>query len=304
VNKAIGSVGTVVLTFFVTLVLNTLLNYYTSDKGSVSVSELMAVGESMVTVVTIENQAAEMINGLVVEIPSQVSIKAVSTKPAMVVEEVPSAVQGSTKLLKLSQVRPRQVSRVFITFPDSSHVGPVRVSNLEATGLSLRQDDRLESPLRLALFSAFFVALLYASVEGGSAYFASKERRELSSKIDELKKESSKASEEWQNTRKGIEKDVDRLRNLLTKQRLLLQSRLYDYSKELTFWRNAVRSLLLQTGGTSSQADLLIESITASLGTLGTKATTEESFESIRLAGRWLADAEKEPVPTDAKTAQ
>ena len=303
-NKAIGSVGTVVLTFFVTLVLNTLLNYYTSDKGSVSVSELIAIGESTVTVVTIVNQAAEMINGLVVEIPSQISLKTVSTKPAMVVEEVPSALQGSTKLLKLSQVRPRHVSRVFITLPDSSRVEPVRVANMEATGLSLRQDDRLESPLRLAIFSAFFVALLCASVVGAYAYFDSKERKELSSKVDELKKEHSMASEEWWSTRKGIEKNVERLRNLLTKQRLLLQSRLYDYSKELTFWRNAVRSLLLQTGGTSSQADLLIDRITASLGTLGTKATTEESFESLRLASRWLADAEKESAPTDAKTAQ
>lgn len=282
------------LTFFVTLILNALLNYYTSDKGAVSVSSQVKLGSAGVVVVTIENYSSDFLSGLVLEVPSGFLISAITADPALVVEEIPSALKGPTKLLKVSQVRPRHVSRLFMPLPDTTAPGTVRLSNLEATGLSLRHDDRLESPLRNAIFTAFLVALLYAIVEGVSTYFVAKRQRELGTKMDDLKEKHDVAAADWKKKRESIEKDVERLRSLMAKQRLLLQSRLHDYSKELSFWRNAVRTLLVQSGARPEVGEELVERVTTELKTFSTRADAEKNFETLRLAGRWLADAEKE----------
>lgn len=287
-NTTIGSAASVAITFVVTLSLNAALNYYTSDKGAVSISSQVRLGSTSVSVVTIENQSEDFLSGLVLEVPTGLTVTSITTDPAMVIEEVPSAVKGTTKLLKLSQIRPRHVSRMFVPLPETAAPGSLRLANLEAAGLSLRMDDRLDSPLRNALFSAFFVALLYAAVEAISAYILSRRQKELSKKADELTEKHDAASTEWKKARESIEKDVDRLRTLLSKQRLLLQARLNDYSKELSFWRNAVRTLLLQSGANSEVGESLVERVTSELKTFGTRAETEKHFETLRIAGRWL----------------
>lgn len=291
------------ITFVVTLTLNAALNYYTSDKGAVSVSSQVRLGSTSVSVVTIENQSADFLSGLVLEVPTGLIVASITTDPAMVIEEVPSAVKGTTKLLKLSQIGPRHVSRIFVPLPDTAVPGSVRLANLEAAGLSLRMDDRLESPLRNALFSAFFVALLYAAFEAISAYLLSRRQKELSKKMDELNEKHHAASTESKKAHESIEKDVDRLRTLLSKQRLLLQARLNDYSKELSFWRNAVRTLLLQSGASPEVGESLVERVTSELKTFGTRAETEKQFETLRIAGRWLAEAEADLAEPKKKPA-
>lgn len=293
-TKTIGSVGTVVITFFVTLILNTAVNYYARDKGTISVSEPMVIGERESRVVTIENYSSESLDGLVLEVPREISISGVSTKPAMKVEEISSAASGKTKLLAVSNIHPRYVSRIFITSPEGEFSGAVKVSNYESSGLSLKYDERLESPLKFALFAALFVAILYAIVEAVSLYVAAKERDKLHKKIDDLRRESDQATKDIRRKAELMDKKANGLSDLLAKQRLLLQARIYDYSKELSFWRNTVKTFLIQRGCTDKSAEELVEHVTSSLKTFGTKSNDEHSYESMKIAARWLSESEKE----------
>lgn len=300
--KTIGSVGMIVTTFFVTLILNTAVNYYARDKGTVSISEPVPIGNIESRVVTIENYSSETLDGLVLEVPKSVEVAAITTKPAMSVEAIPSVANGNTRLLKVSQIHPRYVSRIFIAIPIGEANSVVRVSNLESSGLTSRYDDRLESPLKFALYAAFLVAFLYAIVEAISLYIASKEREKLHEKIDNLRRDSSQEIKQLERRSELMDKKADRLGTLLTKQRLLLQARMFDYSKELSFWRNSVRSLLLQRGGTTQGADELFRQVTDSLNTFGTKAKDEHSYENLKVAIRWLSEAEKSEDHSEEKS--
>lgn len=291
-NKAIGSVGTVVLTFFVTLILNTSLNYYTRDRGSISISDPVGIGESIATIITIENHSAETLNGLIIEAPYSIQTSSISARPSVAIEEIPSIAKGGSRLIRISQISPRQISRIFIPHPSGEQTITIRISNIEETGLKSRHDDRLDSPLLFAFYSALFVALLYALVESASLYISAKERNSLNKRIDDLEK----SSGELNGLREKFRKDLDAVNTRLAKQRLLLQARLFDYSKELSFWRNVMKTLILQSGGDNRQVDALISQVTSSLGTHGTKASTTESFEAIKVASRWLADAEGNPA--------
>lgn len=286
-NKSLGTVGSVVLTFFVTLVLNTLLNFYTSEKGSVSVSRPIQIDGSRVVVVTMENQSSDFLNGLVIEIPAGVKTTSLVAEPAITIEDVASS-QGKQKLLKLGQISPRLVSRLFVPIPE----GTVRIANADASGVALRQDDRLESPLRIALLSALFVAVLYALVEGVSTFHASRKRKALREEIASLRKDHDAAAADAKQVRSDLEGEVKSVNARVAKHRILLQARLFDYSKELEFWRNTIRSLLLDSGSDKRTPEELISKVTASLGTYGTKSSGE-SYETIRVAARWLSEAEQ-----------
>ena len=95
---------------------------------------------------------------------------------------------------------------------------------------------------------------------------------------------------------KKVSKEIEQLRSTVAKQRLLLLARLRDYAKELEFWRNAVRTLILRKGGDLEAADALIERITQQLGTLGTKGSAE-TYETIRVVAAWTAEAESGQQP-------
>lgn len=299
-SKTITSVTSVVVTFLVTLVLNTVTNYYASDKGSVSISRPTKLDGTPVVIVTIENFSTEPLSGLVLEVPTTISSATIIVEPAVVVEELPSSAKLQTKLLKLSQIRPQHVSRLIVPTLDANQSNAIRVTNLRSTGLSLRADDKLDSPIRTALFSGLITALFAGFVYALFAFFLYKEHEALSSKIDELRRENAeshrdltKKDAEWQTRAEKLENRMEALQAVLVKQRLLLQARLRDYATELSFWRNTVATLVNKFGAQNLSGEKLFEHVTQSLGTFGTLSHSEREFKTIELASQWMADIER-----------
>jgi hypothetical protein len=79
----------------------------------------------------------------------------------------------------------------------------------------------------------------------------------------------------------------------LAKHRLLLLARISDYSRELDFWRNTVRKMLVDRGGSISGADELIAGITRQLKTYGASEHGDAPFDAIMVAAEMLRDTER-----------
>lgn len=301
---------TVLLTFIITAALQTAVTYYSSDKGSIGISRSIQIGGKALTVITIENYSRDFMNELAVEIPSALPISEILTDAPVILTDTPPPYQGRTRVVKLGQISPQLVTRVFIPLPDAMSHNLIRITNPDASGLSLRKDDEIESPLRKALFHAFVVAVIYAIFTALSAYYTKqnvksvrlemenlrkkidKERAEAKTEADELGRNITKTKEQATEQLTDVREQLTDAREMISKQRLLLQARLFDYSKELEFWRNAFRTLILSKSGSTQNADELIKSVTDELKTHGTKASTHQ-FETIRIAAEWLADAER-----------
>lgn len=288
-NKPTSTVVSVAITFFLTLFFNTLVNFYSSDKGTIGISRSVSLDGRNLTVITIENHSMEFIDGIAVEIPAGVLTKSLFADTPITIVDVPASNVSATRIVKVGQVSPRLVTRIFIPLPQGPGVAQVRIANTEATGMAFRADDQLESPLKKALASAVVVALLYTIFTVVSTYLARRETREMRERQDELTKEL-----------RTVKERMDAVNNNIAKQRILLQARLSDYSKELNFWRNTIKQLVLTRGGSAESVDALIEKVTRSLGTHGTKAPAE-GFDSIRIAAGWLAEAEKGRAVADEK---
>ena len=280
-SKPLSTVASVGITFLVTLLLNTAMNYYSSDKGTVGISRSIPIGGKLVTVVTIENYTKEFLDGVALEVPVAVSLASLFSDAPVKLSEESQTHAGSTRLVRVDQINPRLVTRIFVPVPAGVEGSQIRIANAEASGVSLRRDDELQSPLRKALLDALVVAAIYALLALAAVYYMKRENKALEKRVDAL----STQAEGWRSEIKGIETRV-------TKQRLLLQARLFDYAKELEYWRTTIRTLLLKAGAEKSSVDTLISDVTKSLGTHGTREPAE-GFEAIRVAAGWLAEAER-----------
>lgn len=298
-SKTISTAASVAITFVTTLALNASLNLATGDRGTVSVSKPMVIDGKTLLVVSIENYTTEFIQGLALEVEAAVPIKAIVADAALQLSEPQPPYPANSRLVTVNQIPPRLVSRLFITMPAGGAAAPPRLVNAAASGIRVRHENEIESPLKNALLTAFVVALAYAAFTAAASAYAKKLLDTVRQDLDRLKGE----FETKEKDTNEIRKSVDKLQTRLAKQRLLLQARISDYSRELSFWRNAVTKLLLAKDGDLKTANDVIAAVTEQLGTHGTKAQ-DKDYEAVLVAASWLVEGEREQPTLRPRTAE
>lgn len=291
-SQTLSTVVSVAITFVVTLALNTTVNYYASDRGTIGISKPIPIEGKTITVLSIENYSRDFVEGLAIELPATVPITALISDAPVTFTDTPAPHQGSSRVVKVNQISPRLITHIYIPTPSTTNTPAIRALNLDAMGLTIRHDEELEPPLRKALFSGLIVASIYAIFAFGITYYTKREIKPLREQIEVLKSKT-----------EGIRPKIAKMESRITKQRLLMQARLFDYSKELNFWRNTFRTLVLKGHGDTKAADEAIETVTKTLKTHGTNASMNH-FEEIKVAAAWLVQAEQDDKGTSNKTTR
>lgn len=299
-SKPLGIVSSVAITFLTTLALNTALNYFTADRGTIATSGPVLINGESVTVVTIENFTKEILSGLALELPIAIPLSAIKSDSPVQLVDAAGMNAGLSRLVTVNGVAPRRVTRIFISAPDAGPAPMPRLVNTDAAGLNVRNEGQLRSPLFNALMSALLVAAFYAMLSAAITIYFERKLEDLSGRVEKLKTamESQEAeTREAQDKLKGKLRDVE---GRLAKQRLLLQARLFDYAKELTFWRSTIAKVLLDRGGTLTSAEDVTKAVTSALETHGANVEPKD-FEAVKIAAAWLREAErpdedKEPI--------
>ena len=236
----------------------------------------------------IENPSSKFLNDIALSLPAGVV-------PADFVADGPFTISravlaSDVQVFRISDISPRKVTTIYIHEPEGNHLEAIEVLNPSELGISVRDSkDRPLSPRKLIVIFALIAAAIYSAILGG---FLKYSLAQLQPQLSELEKELIRQQKEA----KKLRRENDKFRGLIAKQRLLLLARLRDYAKELEFWRNAMRTLIVCRGGTLETADALVEKITDQLGTLGTKSSAE-AYETIRIAAAWTAEAETGTQP-------
>ena len=89
-------------------------------------------------------------------------------------------------------------------------------------------------------------------------------------------------------TIRGLKFQMEELENRGARLKLLLLSRLHDYSKELTFWRDTVRKIIFQSTKQKTDVELIIETVTENLKTYGAKSGKEVDFKAVEVMARMI----------------
>src|ERR1039458_3337633 len=316
----VGAVSCVI-TLIITFGFNALTNRYSEDKGRVVIGSPITVSGALFSEMQIENWSSKPLDGLVLVVPSSVSLSSITASFPISIEEV-KGFSGSqaSKRITFSGIPPHRIARIMIPLSAARDIDDFHLPNVETLDLETLWNDYSEDPVQRERGRTIFVSICYALFVGLCGYLMSgwlhsilnKEHKKTESMIEDYKKktesmiedynkmiedhnkkseEDKKRMEEFRaqyekievkNTK--MEKETKELRTTQGRLRLYLLSRLSDYSKELEFWRDTIRRILYTGGLGEGPTDLILKSVSASLHTYSTQggaADHKDNFDSI-----------------------
>jgi hypothetical protein len=280
-SKYFSTAITLIVTFFVSLTLNTLASYFGSDNGIISISRPLTVGENNITVLSIENYSSKFIDGIILEIPLGISAANISSDSAVKIADIAPATTQRAGSVKISQISPRHTTAIVVAGTKSSEPNSVRILNASESGLTLQKDDQLQSLLDQALRMAMAASIIQAMLVAVGAYYTSQQREELKKDIEKIHGNLDKLRQESRD-----------IRAYSTKVKILLLGRISDYARELEFWRNFIKENIGSEFVKNRGAEKIFEHVRKSLKTYGTRST-EPDLDAIKIAAGWLRDGER-----------
>ncbi len=282
-SKYLNVAAAVVITFLVTLTLNTAVEYFDDAKGTVSVSDASLINGQAYVTVTCANYTDKLINGLLIKTPKTINVSDIfASEPVDVVESV--ATKSSKRYFQISKIPPHTLTRLTILVSNQAPEVPVSVMNAESLGLKFKSEYDLTSHLWSALKNAVIAAAIYAIIMFIFYYVHEINRSKIYWELKNVRKE---AESQGDLLRKRIE-DIE---SYYTKMKLLLLAKISDYAKELSFWRNTIR-LLAASEENKKKAEEIIGKITETLKTYGTH-TDNLDLDPEKIEAAWSAEAEK-----------
>ncbi len=294
-----NTIVAVVVTFIITLSLQTALSYVTQSKGTVAISPAGTIQQQFYVSVDIANYGAEPINNIILSIPRSTVIQGITSSNPVQLDVLPDAIGTELrKRLTISGIEPRRVTKLLIPISNQDNDNLVQVINDKQVGLTLSPVANLESPVATALSSSLQYAIIAAIAYGIYAFWIltdvkhrSDESQKKAVRLEEDIKKAQEKQEELVKESSKMQKDVIRVR-------LLLLARLQDYAKELDFWRDTIRKILYQATHEEMTATTLINQVTETLKTYGTH-DRQFDFEAITMLANLVSKSSKEEEKAD-----
>lgn len=294
------------------------------DKGRVVIAQPLTISGSLFTEMDVENWSTETFNGLVLVVPNSVSASLITSSTPLMIEEA-KGITGAAQTLRhltFSGLPPRRTTRVMIPLSSASDLQQFSLPNATELKYGVDWYDAPQDPWEPTLRELTMMPIAYAVLYGVVTYFfigyfqstldkSKKEREEEGKKLEDFKVDLEKRNTDW--TARD-EKLKHQLADVLTRQaryRVYLLSRISHYSRELEFWRNTARRIILSGGLGKESAEAFVEKVTTTLKTWGTKGTASD-FDTILETARMLTNEGKTtewkggrcpnrtPVPTGA----
>ena len=277
------------ITFFVTWGLTTAISYYSAEKGAMRISPPVSIGGHKYQTISIENYTNDMLDGLVLKVPASTPDAAISSSTLVRLTDL--AAQSDARTVKVSDIPPRTSTRLFVPVPQSASGDTVAAINSKSIGISVEDSTKLESRLQRNLLGNLASAGLLAIAVGITLYGFKGMVESMSESFEKraagLQKKTNVLTEAVDKSSDETRSRAKRLHELLAKQRILLEGRIRDYARELSFWRDTMRAIVLSGGGSPKDADAIQRVVTERLKTYGTR-TSDLDFEAVRIASRWL----------------
>lgn len=203
-------------------------------------------------------------------------------------------------VIEISAIPEKLVTRLLVPIADVQMAHSIAPLNAQELHLTKQSDDKVKNSLEDAVLNGIVTALVYAILFGLATYFverrAIKLQRSLDS-VDERLQSSDKKNEDLARTydegKKEMKVKIRAIEDRVTKQRLYLLARLSDYSRELTFWRDTIRKMLYQAGAEKKTVENILDQVTTTLRTHGTREDWQSELKTLEIAARLLANREK-----------
>ncbi len=283
---------TVVVTFLLSMFLTSVIELISQEKGRVSVGPRLELAGRLYVPIEISNFSAEPINELVLTVPVRTNIAEISVSDPLQIYQSSDFITGDQKKnLKVSSIAPNQVTKMMMPVATTEESDLVRVVNAKSLKLIFVPIKDIRQPLAEVFERALISSLLTAILLGFVYSWLAQKLEKSEQMLSEARKDSDEIRAKIDALSAEADKKMRETREATARIRILLLARLSDYSKELSFWRDAIRRILIQATGRKVSADSLLKQVTQTLNTHSTLARSASDFDAITVMAGLLSKA-------------
>lgn len=297
-----------VVTFFFSL----LMNYLFGFNSLISIGTTTMIDKDQYVVPVDIQSYNEVLKDIQIVIDTQITEDQVKSSQPLDVKIIKNNVgQLSTTTLEIAQITKEQFVNLLILTDRDLNKDEIKVYPNE-NKIDIVYDSMTGNPFEKQVKSAILYALIYAILFGLTTYFSNKksdkriadykEDRErkiavMQEKIDFSDGISKQLTNDLSDSKEQIEEIKNKVkkheRDSIKKQ-ILLQAKLNDYSKELSFWRNTIRKILYNESSKYPNKEKIFEVVSESLKTYQTHETHKHDFETLKVLSRMINDIDNE----------
>jgi len=229
-----------------------------------------------------------MLDDIIISVPKDENLKTIISTSPLVIEQSPETLGLDTeKRVRLSGIEPSRLTRLFVPMNSPSSVDHVRVINAKDKRLTIRPITDIRNPFLVSVARMLIPVSFFAIGIGFVFLYHETAMHRINEDLSRIKQES-----------QGLIEQLDQIKNESQRLKLLLVSRLSDYHKELSFWRDTIRKILYGAGKSKSNAEAIINEVTRTLKTFGTTESYDDNFDAIRIAADMIS-RDKDKGKTD-----
>ena len=260
----------VIVSVFLTMVVQAGANYVISSNGRVSVSKPMRIDNKAYEVVAIKNTSNNGLNGLLLSIAANTNISAVtSTHPLQIQRVKDYSSTNSRETINISSIPDRVETSIFIPIKENGkNVLAMNASNLN---LDVVKYGKATGKLNKAIREAANSALVYGVLFFMFSYWLSIKIKETHERFNKLQNNLDTIRKKSEESDKKSEEKYSELRKTTSKIRENSLKDLKKYNNEVVFWRDTVRQFIYTHGAADRTAvDNFFIAISAALKTQST----------------------------------
>jgi hypothetical protein len=292
------ALATAALPTILIFVVNAAIALAQRPSGNIFISTDYRVKGQNFALITIDNYTKKPIDGIILDTNLDLNGDVSVTGPVdLILKSNARAPQGS-EVWQMNVMAVNSEAAILIPI-DSSNKNPyIKVTNAASLGLDQRPLISINNEVNSALKGVAIDAAVYFVVFAAFSWWLQWINRE---KTDRLIERSKNIRSRFKEFRKRTDKELEEakaalknIRGLIAKDRLLTSARLKDLSTELSFWRQAVKQVLVQKGVSNASADEILAVVTRSLGTFMTLSKKGLDIQELVVISKILASSDDE----------
>jgi len=183
----------------------------------------------------------------------------------------------------------RELVRVYIPVDGSGNGQICEFQNARELNLSYKEAKNRRNPAVDIVIQGTMTAIIYTIFFGIFLVYCYRITKDNEEKHDKLIKEIDKA-------KLLLKESMESSARL----RLLLMSRLSDYAKELSFWRDTIRGVIYTHSRNKEAANSILEQVSISLKTYKTDLKDIKDFETIQTLALLTQDKKTDSSPQES----
>ncbi|MCU4666576.1 hypothetical protein ABE321_07195 [Bacillus paralicheniformis] len=280
----------IILPTVIAVVFNWASTYY-NGTSTVTIGQSTKLSDQYILPISIN--AYKDIDKLKITFPTKLNENQISSNKSLHIKSIDNNIGvDNESTFEITKIAEESSVQLLISTKKAINDKNINVDK-NGNNLSVYYEAALLNPAQKQLLSIILNGVLLFLILNFVLWLTEKRRKRDYKRMRNLIRDSRRDLRARARDFETLKNDLDREKYKSAKARILLQAKLNDYKKELSFWRNTIRKVLYEIPDGEKKAEKLIGTVTSSLETYETNEKNQHDFETLKVAAALLRDSDE-----------